>query len=594
MGKVIKNNIFLLKFVWDADKAIFFVSILLCLCSFMSPLQDTYLPKIFVDILSTDRQLQKLSICLMIWVGMAVYKSIIYPLYRNYFHPLAKEKTSKLLNLEMMEKAFELDLMCYEQPEFYDKYTRALAEVDERAMDIFDTMVSLVNCIIYMLVLISVILILDPVLLAVGVITSVLSLICTKMLAQQQFEYKNKSVVFKRRNDYFKRILYQPEYAKETHFFQLKKFLITKYEATANEGIHLYKKYGKRICMLDMVPDLFSTILLQVVVVIYLVIKISRGELTPGDFIALYLATAQFSAQLDGIGMQFSEIYKNSLYVDNLNSILEYKPKIEKRIGKEPEKFESLRFEHVSFKYDGSSRCVLKDLNMEIKKGEKIAIVGLNGAGKSTLIKLLLNLYTTSEGGIYYNNTNIEDIDNEKYRERFGVIFQDGQTYAFSVAENILFKAEKEEDKEKIYTALEKANILEKISSLPQKEETLLTKEFDEGIMMSGGELQAIKLARLFVKDYDMYILDEPFNSLDVMMEYNLYSQFLQNSEKTIVLISHKLFTVQNVDRIYYIENGYIVEQGSHEDLIKFNGKYAALYRMEQELSMAENENFIV
>lgn len=337
--------------------------------------------------------------------------------------------------------------------------------------------------------------------------------------------------------------------------------------------------------MLDMTPDLLSTILLQVVVVIYLVIRISKGELTPGDFIALYLATSQFSAQLDGVGMQFVEVYKNSLYVDNFKSILEYESKIEKRIGKSPENFESLQFKHVSFRYDGSNRYAVKDLNIEIKKGEKIAIVGLNGAGKSTIIKLLLNLYASSEGEICYNGAKLEEFDNEKYRQRFGVIFQDGQFYAFSIAENILLREENESDKERIYTALEKAKILEKIKSLPNKEKSLLTNEFEEGVMMSGGELQAIKLARLFIRDYDVFILDEPFNSLDVTMEYNLYSELLQNTDKTIVLISHNLFTVQNVDRIYYVENGHIVEQGSHKELIKLNGKYAALYRMEQELN---------
>lgn len=245
MKKVISNNLFILKFVWKADKIVFLVSILFCLCSFMSPLQDTYLPKIFVDILSTDKQIQKLSICLMIWVGIAIYKSIIYPLYRNYFHPLAKEKVSKLLNLEMMKKTFSLDLTCFEQPEFYNQYTKALAEIDERAMHIFDTVVSLFNYVIYMVVLVGVIFVLDPVLLAIGTITSVISMLCAKKLAQQQYEFKNRSVAFQRKLDYFKRVLYQPEFAKETRFFQMKKLLITKYDTTAKETIHLYKKYGK-------------------------------------------------------------------------------------------------------------------------------------------------------------------------------------------------------------------------------------------------------------------------------------------------------------------------------------------------------------
>ena len=237
---------------------------------------------------------------------------------------------------------------------------------------------------------------------------------------------------------------------------------------------------------------------------------------------------------------------------------------------------------------------VLDKINFTINRGEKIAIVGLNGSGKSTLIKLLLNLYKPTDGIIEQDGIDIMKISTDEYRSKFGVIFQDFHSFSFSVIENILFAPTENIDKEARYevdNALKKVGMLKKIKNLSNGVDTPISKELSkDGVSFSGGEMQSIMLARLFIGDHSVLILDEPTSSLDPFAEYNLYNEVFEKKDpnQTVIIISHKLITTKNADRIYYMENGMILESGTHSELIEKDGKYAQLYNVQKKYYMSE------
>ena len=239
----------------------------------------------------------------------------------------------------------------------------------------------------------------------------------------------------------------------------------------------------------------------------------------------------------------------------------------------------------VRFAYD--TRRIFNDICFQIATNEKIAIVGRNGAGKTTLIKLLLRLYDPASGSITFNQTNYKDIPVRKIRKRIGVVFQDMQFFSLSIAENILLRplSNNEEDTTTVMSALKKAGLLEKVQSLPHGIHSILTKEFDdEGVVLSGGELQKLALARVFASDCDIVILDEPSSALDPISEKEMFDfMYSAVAGKSMILITHRLSSVKMAHKIYFMEEGNITEAGTHAELMQRHGKYYEMFNLQAE-----------
>ena len=251
-----------------------------------------------------------------------------------------------------------------------------------------------------------------------------------------------------------------------------------------------------------------------------------------------------------------------------------------------------IRFENVNFKYPDTDEYLFKNLNLTIKKGEKLALVGANGAGKTTLIKLLCGLYTPDSGDIYINEINIKDINIKKYHNLFSVVFQDVFAFAFTIAQNITCTNDEEIDFEKVHKCLEMAGLKEKIDSLPNGVNTNMLKEFDEeGIVFSGGEMQKLMLARALYKDSPIIILDEPTAALDPIAEnemYEKYNSFID--DKTSIFISHRLSSTQFCHRVIFIKDGKIIEDGTHDELMSLDGEYANMFEVQSHYYQKEVE----
>lgn len=599
MKKIIQNNMKMMSYIWKHQKIIFIIAALFCICDVISPFQDTYLPKLIIDQLSNVGTNNTLIGLVILFLLGSLYKVVMYPLYKNYFTPIAKTKVAKALNIEMIEKSKKLDLKCFENEGFFNQYTKALSELDSRAYGVFESLISLIRYTIYIGVLCSIIVILDPFLLIIAIFCAVLSVFSNKLISKIDYDYNSALTSAHRGCEYCKRILYIPDYAKETRFFPVTELIKKKYENYINQKVEIQKHDGRKITFYAIIPEIITTILLHGVVVAYLIWKITSGNLTPGDFIALLLATSQFSNQLAGFGNQLNAFYSNSLYIDNINKIFDYQPEIEERksVTISNGEFNQINFKNVSFAYDAASEYALENIDLKIYKGQKIAIVGLNGSGKSTLIKLLLNLYKPTCGSIEQDGCDIMNLSTNEYRRNFNVVFQDYQSLAFSVIENILLKPREDitpAERQDVANALKKVGMYDKINTQNNGVDTCISKELSqEGCSFSGGEMQSIMLARLFVGKHSIIILDEPSSSLDPYAEYRLYNEVFEkkNADQTVIIISHKLITTQNADMIYYMENGKILEKGTHKNLMQADGKYAKLYNIQKRYFLSDEES---
>ena len=243
-----------------------------------------------------------------------------------------------------------------------------------------------------------------------------------------------------------------------------------------------------------------------------------------------------------------------------------------------------ISFENVSYHYQGSNQMIIKNLDIRIRKGEHIALVGENGAGKTTLMKLLMGLYPVSDGKILVGGQDISRYEPSAYRDCFGTVFQDFQIFSLPLGENVLMKSpETEEERQLVIDSLEKAQFGEVLEKMPEGIDTYLTKEFDEnGFVCSGGQAQKVAIARVFAKNPDVVILDEPSSALDPIAEYNMYCNMMEASEgKTVFFISHRMSSARMADRILFLEHGKIVEEGTHEELLAKNGRYASMFRLQ-------------
>ncbi len=255
--------------------------------------------------------------------------------------------------------------------------------------------------------------------------------------------------------------------------------------------------------------------------------------------------------------------------------------------------FENLEFRNVYFRYPSAEGYTLENVSFKINKGETLALVGVNGAGKSTLVKLLLRFYDVTEGEIILNGRNIKEYTLESLRGIFGAVFQDYTNFAISVNENLICHECSQEDKQKAETALRQSGVWEKISSLPDKGDTVLTKEFDKnGIGLSGGENQKLSVARLFAKDFSFAVLDEPSSALDPIAEYKMYESLINVTRgKTVLYISHRLSSAVLSDRILVLDGKKIAEDGTHEELMKKGGIYSEMFTLQASSYNGEKED---
>ena len=343
---------------------------------------------------------------------------------------------------------------------------------------------------------------------------------------------------------------------------------------------------GVKIALLSLVNWIATfTVMSDFAIPVYLgYLALVRKSIALGDVAAMNNAEEGIRNNLDGMNYALVRFQKVGQFAERFRRFVDYEIQIENKQGifPMPQEHQTLEVKHMSFRYDGADRDTLHDISLTIKPGEKVAFVGENGAGKTTLVKLLMHLYDVTDGSICYGGHDIREYGTGEYRERIGAVFQDYQIYGATLAENVLMDEVEVGDRERILEALKQADFEKRLSRLPDGPDTNMTREFrEDGTMLSGGEAQKVAIARMFVRTGKQFlaILDEPSSALDPLAEYQLNTNMMKNAgDAAVIFISHRLSTTRDADRIYMFENGRIIEQGSHQELMRLGGKYAAMF----------------
>jgi ATP-binding cassette subfamily B protein len=583
MMKIIKNNTKIIKQVYGISKGYVILNIISETLYNIVPVLNLLLLKVVVDLIIDGVGSSFSSI---IWV-IAIFGIVqtLFMVQRTYINNVYNPKIELIINRKMHDKMFaaikNVDLSDIESSSFYNTYVKATSEIDTRIIAVCKTFFSSVSGMLAIISIIAVMVKLNPVFILFGCINVFLNLKLMTKKNKYSFELNMKKIPYTRVFDYIKRVFFLQDYAKEIRTFPTELLSEKAHESTDSQ-IDLVKTYAKPINTVDSL-GMIIRMGISIIMLLYLSYDITKGRMAVGDFMAIVNGVSTLTMYLGIMLQMYPSMQQHSQYIENIDAVLTYKSNVEVSGSKKLNEFPEVYFNDVDFTYP-SGTFSLKNISLDIKRGKKLAIVGYNGAGKSTFIKLLLKLYMPTKGNININNELNSLYDTKDMRKHIIPVFQDFEIYALSIAENILMRYVKdEEDIEKVENALKKAGLYEKVSNLPNGINTIVSTEFDDnGINLSGGEKQKLALARAIAMDSEILVLDEPSSSLDPESEHNLLETIFDiTKNKSLVIITHRLAFANKMDEICFMEDGKIVERGTHSELIALEGKYYEFYNMQ-------------
>ncbi len=589
MKRLISNVFYVLKYAFRHNKMMA-LSYIISRCIFMGigAFIDTFLLMEIINIFTTTADIMSVVKVLAVMFMLYAFRLVMFRILENYFWT-KMVGFEGAVSRELMAKAQMMDLKCYDIPEYFDDFVIAASQSEEMCKKAIMSVASIAANIVSMLVAGTMIVTINPVVIIFPVIGFVVNIITRFIITKLEYEYNLEKQRIGRKADYSKRVFYQPEYAKEIKLTGIEEALMEQYDEAIAEERRMALGYSLKI----LAPTLINWITVFTVCQFYAVpvylayLAIEKKSIQLGEVASLKNATNGIKSQLDQMNYALVDFQIVGQYAEKFRRFMDHEINIEGCEGEipVPENDCTLELRNVSFKYKDTERYVLKNVSMTIRKGEKLALVGENGAGKSTLIKLIMRLYDVTEGEILFGGVDIRRLNTKAYREKIGAVFQDFQIYGATLAENVKTDLVMESDSEKIIDALKRADFGSKLKTLKNGIDTELTKEFsEEGTMLSGGEGQKAAIARMFMRDMPIAILDEPSSALDPIAEYRLNKSMLDNAEnQAVILISHRLSTTKDADRIILLENGSIAESGTHRELLANGGIYAEMWNVQAE-----------
>ncbi len=592
-NSILYKNFQVLKMVFSFCKPLIFLSIIYISFSVINSLLKVFIVTYAIKMVIEQAPINNILFGVGGFVVLEIVSLLFQVLYEEFFETRYRNIYIKKIQIYLYSKVKYIDMEEYDNPVFYNKFFRALRDSQWRGFRVYKSMIDFIKSICVALALGTYLVISDFFLLIIIVASAIISLIAINKINALWYELYRETSMGNRFYWYINRTFYSKRYQAELKTTKVSELLIDKYEDSVLSLNQINKKLKKKMVPFEGLNSFAVTILSQGLSYIYLGYRLIKGFLNVSDFSGSVNACLQFSNNFLHAVSIYTSLKEHARYIDDFLWVVDYKPQIELNEGIEVGEFEELKINNLSFRYKGTNKDVLNNLSMTIKKGSHIAIVGHNGSGKTTLIKLLLKFYQKSSGDIYYNDVNYDLINPFKLREQISVVFQDYQLYALSIAENILMrKVETKEDELRVIDALDKVGLKDKVLQLKDGIHTMVSREFDKtGVVFSGGESQKIVIARVFASNASIYILDEPTASLDPLSEAKINSLILGlNIDKTIIVIAHRLSTVVDADLIYLLSDGAFTEIGTHEELLKLNGKYANMFNTQKHLYEKHDE----
>jgi len=606
--RMLSNNFFLLRLMFTGTP-FYAISIVVEAIrhNLVNFLEQTICVYLILDVIETKKPYTNVLWVVGLFLMLDFFAAAVSNLYEQKiklkYLPLAQKKLKELL----YQKAGTVDLACYDDTEYYNDFMLSVSEADN-AISRAEQLLRMIFGTATVLLCYGTFFASRDVMSIVFVLaTFLLRTVFSNMLNKWRYEIRQTENPLLRKREYVKRIFYLQQYAKDLRLNkEASGCMQEEFDRVNAELYQIHKTMGKKSFLLEFTARyLMSGFMLDIVYVLYLIVRaVLTKTVSLSGVVVLYNSASNLRRGFSSVVELGPHMVETGLYVEKIRSFLEKESDIPNRkVCEIPEGAGILECRNVSFSYQPDCP-ILQKVNLTIRAKEKVALVGYNGAGKTTLIKLLLRLYDPTEGTILLNGVDIRNYDVEEYRRYIGVVFQDFKLFAATVAENVVMdrvtygeKSTTEErtpesgetvgmsrmmtaEERAIREAVNKSGFSEKLESLPFGLNQELTKEFSEnGTDLSGGEAQKLAVARAFYKDAGIVFLDEPSAALDPLAEYQLNRAMKEVAkEKTVLSISHRLSTTRDADVIYVMEHGRVIEQGSHGELLKKGGVYAAMW----------------
>ena len=577
-----------LKIVWESGPLVVSLGLIFRLVTSLVPLAALWITKLIIDgIVHAISNHQPVPESLW-WLvaaefGVAVFGSVVTRAI-DYLDSLLADKYTRHVSIQVMKHASSLDLLAYEDPVFYDRLERARVQATDR-LGMIQSIGRLVQQVITAASLSVSILLFSPwllLLLVVGILPA--------FLGESHFAFLGYAKNFRqtparRELDYLRLLGGSREAAKELKLFRLKDFLVDRFTYLSDQIYDENVSLARRRLIAGSFLSMIGTAGYYAAYV-YVIWRTVAGSLTIGTLTFLTGAIMQASTNIQQIFSTLSSIADQALFLTDLLAFFEMKPTIRSKPNALPAPRpikQGFEFRNVSFHYPGNSRLVLNGLNFHLHVGERVALIGENGEGKTTLVKLMTRLYDPIEGQVLLDGIDLREYDLDGLYREIGVIFQDFMRYEMTARKNIAVgQIDAVNNLELLKRAAGKSMANEVIERLPLDYEQMLGRRFESGVDLSGGEWQKVALARAYLRDAQVLILDEPTAALDARSEFEVFQRFAElTTGKTALFISHRFSTVRMADRIVVLENGKVAEDGNHEELSRLGGRYAEMFEMQ-------------
>ena len=560
-----------------------------------SAFMSTFYVKFLVNMLEEGATFKKAATLI---IGFCVAETALFVFenvlsYYEWFN--IRQRYAKTFNLRLFRKAANVELECYEDPVFYDKYTRALDGLTDKMFRVFNLVVVTVSHTISVIYLVSYMMSVDP---GVGLFMLFPMIgnfyLGKKLNVIEQKRYK-ENTRFERMRSYVTRTLHLSRYSKEMRLTNVYDLVQDKHSESLMGTRRIYDKFALKSGFAYWVKVQFTFLLIFEPLLIYCAYKaIVAGTMSLADITVLTSIMATATWEIIRLSDSFVDMQKQCIYIQNAREFLEYEAKIPEDADgiPVPDSIESVEFRNVTFSYKGAEETALKNVSFRIERGEHVALVGRNGAGKSTLVKLLLRLYDPDGGQIFLNGVDIKEYKVADLRDAFSTAFQDYQVLALTVLENLTMSEPAEGDRGRAEAALKQVGLWEKVSRFDKGLDTVLTKEFDDGgEVLSGGEAQKLAVARALMNRAKFSVFDEPTGALDPISEYELFETIMKDTEGlSALIISHRLTSAKLADRILVLEDGALCDEGTHEELINKDGVYREMFVSQAKNYLADDE----
>ncbi len=581
-----ENTAFMLRLAWTSEeKKVIFLGILTSLLAVALNLINLYVAPTILAAVENKAEFSTLIVTILVFVGLLIVVSAASSyVAENIMFGRISVRT-EIINMINKKSA----TTSYPNV-FDDDFNKLLAKSygcvnsnDAASEAIWTTLTDLLTNILGFVIYVLLLSFAEPLLILAVVVTTVISYFVSKRLNEYGYRHRDEQAEYEKHGWYIIDVSQRPEYAKDIKIFGLLPWINEVYRKAVNAYVAFHKK-AEGVYVWGSILDLLLTFLRNALAYAFLIGSVIRNSITVSEFLLYFSAVSGFATWVTGILGGLNTLNKQSLDINTIREVLEFKEPFKFEEGLplaiEKDKGYEIALNNVSFRYPGAEKDTLTNINLTLKIGEKLAVVGLNGAGKTTLIKLICGFLDPTEGKVTLNGEDIRQYNRNDYYKVFSAVFQSFLILPTTIAANVA-QTEDGIDMNKVKQCVEKAGLTEKIESLPKGYDTFLRREiYDEAVLLSGGETQRLMLARALYKDAPIVILDEPTAALDPIAESRIYQKYDEMTNgKSSVYISHRLASTRFCDRIIMVDGGAIAEEGTHEQLLQKGGKYAELYQ---------------